>query len=463
MSGGKKAQRKAADNAAAKSRVPSWDIGGSDVPREIFPSGRVRISLGSRDEDTVEKRRELLQKLRDKQSWTLLKALSDRRISIVEVARRLDEYGNRALPELVSDVERKETAPCAPSGDPTIPTFRDEADRYLVFYKDERRARSYSVVRSRLNVICDAISSRTGSAIGAMEYPDVTTPDLREAIRSRARSDNHYENLRTALTSLFKWRIADELELAGAENRDPRWLDNPAQRIKGKKRKARVVTLELEEVMALFRAAEGYQRAYLRMFLHVGLRAGELRHLRLGKDLDVKSWLMKIQGRRKDKRCGCVQCREEGWKPKSHRSRRTIAIPSEPRQLRQAILEYLDEYPCNPGDFVFRNPRTGGVWTDVALRLDFMSLCERAGVDYGRISDDDATEEDEDSATLHSLRHTCATALVRAGVRESIIAHLLGDKLETIVEYYIHLDSQDTEMAIQNGPAYEMTPTLEAA
>lgn len=56
--------------------------------------------------------------------------------------------------------------------------------------------------------------------------------------------------------------------------------------------------------------------------------------------------------------------------------------------------------------------------------------------------------------TLHTFRHTSITNLVRAGVRESVIAHLHGDTVQTIVRVYVHLTPADLADAISKGPRY---------
>lgn len=49
----------------------------------------------------------------------------------------------------------------------------------------------------------------------------------------------------------------------------------------------------------------------------------------------------------------------------------------------------------------------------------------------------------------HDLRHTCATNLLRAGVRESVVAQTLGATVQAVVDTYINLDVSD----VANGLA----------
>jgi len=57
--------------------------------------------------------------------------------------------------------------------------------------------------------------------------------------------------------------------------------------------------------------------------------------------------------------------------------------------------------------------------------------------------------------TLHTLRHTCATNLIRNDVRESKVAGIIGDTIETVVKTYVHLDASDLAQGLEQGPRYE--------
>jgi site-specific recombinase XerD len=52
---------------------------------------------------------------------------------------------------------------------------------------------------------------------------------------------------------------------------------------------------------------------------------------------------------------------------------------------------------------------------------------------------------------LHTLRHTCATNLLRAGVGLKHVADLIGDTAKTVDETYAHLDSDDLTRGLQAG------------
>ena len=418
-------------------RYPEYDVRGRDIPRGLFPSGRIRFSLGtSRGAAGI---RDRMNDLREWGAWDVLRAIADGRLHPRTVAQQVRRLGQRAVEEI-----RQQLAADAAG---RIPTFREAAEQYLAWYAERRRARSLIQVRSRLSRLSSQVVRPDGTALGDIPIDAVTADDIDAAVRRISPVGTTQESLRLAASGLYTWSIHHEEEQARAAKRLPRWTVNPAARVEPRERSRRVTTLPEDAVLRLLAAAEPYQQAYLRAFLHLGLRRGELIHTRLHDDLDVRDWIWRIQGRPPDPRCGCPSCRSDrGWQPKSRRSRRVLLVPEVPEQLRAAITEYLRLHPAEPGDFVFRNPRTGEVWSESRLEEDFETLCRRAGVRYGARA--------PGGVTLHSLRHTCATELVRRKVRESIIAGLLGDTVQTIVSTYIHLTPEDLAAAVAQGPSY---------
>lgn len=424
-----------------------YDIRGQDVPRDLFPTGRVRIAYGvrpSQDRRGAERRRrrERLEDLRRWGAWDILCAITQGRIHVAEVCRRVQQGGEAAVAEIRADLERGKAG--------EIPTLAAEIERYLEWYARRRRVRSLIQVRSRLKRFTEQqVPGPDGPiVVGAIRLDRLTAAQVEQALDAGWPDPSSREAIRLAVSGLYHWSIREETERARADRRPPRWDTNPAAKVERTERRRRVTTASEQQVIRLLAAAEIYQEAYLRAFLHLGLRLDELTHSRLHDDLDLRDWHWTIQERAPDPRCGCPQCREEGWRPKSKRSHRTILVPAEPAGLRAAIARYLELHPCEPGDFVFRNPRTGGPWSAGRLQADFEALCERAGVRYGR--------RVPGGITLHDLRHTCATELVRRGERESVIAALLGDTVQTVVETYVNLKPDDLAAAVSRGPAYEV-------
>jgi len=428
--------------SAGTKRNARWDVSGGDIPRHLFPTGRIRISFADRDAKRAAKRRALCEELRADQEWEILHGMVSGRISIAEVERRIAEGGRGAYREIVRDLERHRMG--------ATPTLADEIADYCAWYKRTRKIRSYENVKSRLKRLREQVRTKDGRTVelGSLPIDQIRIEDLENALLAISDHLTTQENVRVAASGMLSWSIERESERAGQEQREPRWYRNPAKLVASREKKVRVVVLSEEEVIRLLRHAEPYQVAYLRAFLHLGLRHGELCHTRLGEDLDLRRWLWEIQDHPKDDRCTCSPCRTNGWSPKNANAYRKLHVPSEPRALRESIERYLSLYPAEYGDYVFRNPRTGAPWVEKSLQEDFKALCDRAGVAYGR--------DVREGAVLHSLRHTCATQLLRAGVEITYAADLLGDTIETIKKTYVHLDAHDLGTAVRKGPSYDL-------
>ena len=428
-------------------RSSDFDVRGKDVPRELFPEGRVRFSLGTTNAREARRRRDALQELRHAQEWEILRAIADDVLSVAEVARRLKQGGEAAIPELRGDVHRRRMG--------AIPSFGleagldqaddDERDTYLRWYARKKGDQSFRNVRSRLKRLGE-------QTVGDQLFRDlpltaIRREDAERAIDAVSSSPGTQHGLRAAGSGLFTWSIGRESERARAEHRTPRWSVNPFSGIELEERTHRVETASVNQVLDLLAAAQLYQQVYVRVFSQIGLRLTEFSHTRLHLDLDLERWAWMIQPRDPDKRCGCSLCRGKGWSPKTKHGIRSFIVPAEQEELRATIAAYLEAHPCEPGDFAFRNPRTDRVWDSSTLRVDFMALCEKAGVRYGR--------DVPGGIVIHDLRHTAATELVRSEIRESVIAALLGDTVETIVSTYVHLTPDDLGRGMARGPRYE--------
>lgn len=433
----------------ARERSPDFDISGADVPRDLFPPKRddqvprVKFSLAlgpdvkNRKAETT-RRREQLNRLRVWGAWDVYRAIVDGSLHVGHVCAEVSKHGEAALAKLR---QRFTVGTC--------PTVRKEADAYLEEYATNGSEQSYHTRRSQLLRLADY--QLDGAKLGEYAIDAVSRKEIVAAIQAvgGARA-NTQEGYRAAASALWHWSVKEERDRARVTKRAPRWTENPLAEVKRGGGEVRVETASEEQVLALIAAAEPYQLAYLRAYVHLGLRQMELVHTRLHADLDTDTWLWRIQARAPDPRCPCRRCCGRGWKPKTRRGQRDIIVPeldaAGGELLRSAIAEYLDLYPATEGDFVFRNPRTDEVWNALSLARDFAALCERAEVRYGR--------DVPGGITIHALRHTAATSLVRAGVRESVIARLLGDDVQTVVRVYVNLTPEDVAAGIRQGPRY---------
>lgn len=418
-------------------RPPDWDVRSSDVPRDIAPTGRIRFSLGTTSKREVVCRRAVLNDLRAHQQWDIIAAIRDGLIPVAEVVRRIRQGGEGAVPELKADVAGRMIG--------GSPTLREEANAYLEWYDRKREPQSTRQVTSRLKRVLEQPNG--SGVVGDIRVHHVTSDVLERAIEQVSSNPSSVEALANAVSGCYAWSLSREADAARVAGRAPRWTENPAKGIERpgrNEKRSRPKTASDDEIMALLAGAQLYQIAYIRSFVHVGLRLTELTHTRLHADLDVNRWEWAIQARGPNPACGCPQCRRDGWSPKTRLGTRTFHVPDAPAELRETLSAYLETRPCSPGEPFFRNPRTNGHWDDHALQRDFSELCATAGVTYGRGR----------GVTIHTLRHTAATNLVRAGVRESVIAALLGDTVQTVVTTYVHLTPDDLADAIRRAPRY---------
>lgn len=438
MAAPKKARR-----SRAPRRAPDFEVRSRAVPRDLFPGGVVRFSLGVTGAD-ARSRRAALRQLVVWRAWDVLRAIQEGALDAGNVAAQIKAEGELALAPL------RESVRAANVG--ALPTLDDERAAYLDWYGSGRREEhSVRQITSRLKLLADVTLSDVGR-LGDLSIARVTPDLIERAINQRWSAATTRESIRGAVSGLYSWSVERERIRAKQASETPRWDENPASGVEAYERRPRVVTASERQVIALLAHAELHQVAYLRAFVHLGMREDELIHTRLHVDLDTETWLWRIQGRGPDERHGCVQCRGSGWTPKTKRSWRTLLVPANPPELRAAIRDYLGAYPCDEGEFVFRNPRTGKPWDAKKLDADFSRLCARAEVTYGR--------RVAGGITLHDLRATCATRLVQLKERESVIAALLGDTVQTIVHTYVRLQATDLADCVSRGPAYHVPEAL---
>ncbi len=427
----------------AATRAPEYDRSGSAVPRARFPNGRVRFSLGDdvRGRE-VESRRREIDKLWTWRAWDILHGIAAGVLDVGNVAAAVRAEGESALASL------RQTTTRLLQGD--VPTLGVEREGYLEWYARNRKDRSIIQTTSRLKRVLEQ-SREDGTRLEDVALDRLTRNEIELALAAISSRPGTQNSLRAALSGLYTWSVDAEAERARIEERAPRWTVNPTRAIEQRETHARTVTASGSQALSLLRNAEIHQRAYLRAFLHLGLRKDELVHTRLHLDLDTDTWIWRIQPRDVDPRCGCPKCCGQGWTPKVSRSHRTIHVPDTPAALRAGILEYLESYPAEPGDFVFRNPRTNRVWDEKAISDDFRALCNRSRVRYGR--------DVPGGLVIHDLRATCATELDKAGVSLKVIAALLGDSADTVMNKYLRVKPAEISDGISRGPHYESEGT----
>ncbi len=160
-------------------------------------------------------------------------------------------------------------------------------------------------------------------------------------------------------------------------------------------------------------------RAVLLLLARLGLRAGDIVSMRL-EDLDWEAGTVKV--------CG--------------KSRREVVLPL-PQDAGDAVLQYLlNARPTAPTDRVFlcANAPVRPLARSATVSSIVMLALRRAGVN------------DAPSRGAHVLRHSAATAMIRAGVGLDTIATVLRHQSADTTAYYAKVDVGLLQQVAQPWP-----------
>lgn len=478
--------------------IPKIDTTDRRAPADLFPGGRIRMSLRTRVHDDAMAYAKTLDALRDEGEWELIRAIVDDVYGIHEVHEELRGRGSRAL-KIARLLER-----AGKDGPGRCPTYREEREAYIERLKAAGAPHtSISVKKPALKGIGayrvflegktrieggetrEQAREARGTPIDDLQMDSILPSWLDAAITATGHAPSTQEGYRIAASGLFTTfiEVEDERRRLG---HTPRLTpdDHPVRAIEPRDRFPRIRTLGQREVRAVLEAAVLEIAVVFLWLVELGLRIDELCHLRVSAlqryrveggvpvpDPEGPVWRVKIvphdpEGKDIDLDdptvCGCQHCRSSrGWIPKGtskdprkNNSIRILEIPEHRVLLRALTERYLALYPAPRGGFLFRNPnvdlafpeRRDRPWRKRALRNHLKAASEAAGVPYGRGV--------QGGWTPHDLRHTCATELLRAGVRESVVARILGDTVQTVVNTYINLDLIDAAKGLAALPSW---------
>ena len=209
------------------------------------------------------------------------------------------------------------------------------------------------------------------------------------------------------LKALWNWHRGDLAE-------------NPWQKIKmyGEEEFQKQIPTR-EDLDAVLRIAESWEKHLLTLLLHTGARVGEVFQL-TWTDVNFEPGTIVLWTRK----------RKGG-------SRQSRLVP-----MSRTVKDILEQLNRDKGNnaYVFTNPRTGGAYHKVqpCVRYLLKRLCEKAGVsEFG----------------FHALRHVVAQQLRREDACMSDIQALLGHQRATTTDIYLR--SLDTDLK-------RITPLLEA-
>lgn len=211
--------------------------------------------------------------------------------------------------------------------------------------------------------------------------------------------------------------IEREREAADLAGTKPRLTRNPWKAIETKAvRKKRAAYLQPAEWQKLLETVRDTPKALaFGLGVLAGLRRGEICHLRIV-DADFERDQLHVQPREGEYR----------WRPKTDRSIRTLDVAPELYELflRHEQLGFASRHYWIHAEGSDR-PLSGvslGKWAKEGFTA--------AGLRYGL---------EGDGLTMHSTRHTFASWLVQNGTSPMVVADLIGDSVQMVIDVYGHL------------------------
>jgi integrase len=186
--------------------------------------------------------------------------------------------------------------------------------------------------------------------------------------------------------------------------------DNPVSKVHRPKRQyATARYLSKAETARLLEASPDYERAVWTFYLLTGLRRGEVESLEW-QDVDIHRNLITVRIRK-------------DFKPKGREAR---GVPLHP-----ALKPVINALPRRSDRLVFA---TSNGTPLKHFDRNFRQCCRKAEIN---------------GASIHTLRHTCASYLVMAGVPLRTVASILGHRDIATTMRYAHLETDHVQAAIE--------------
>ncbi len=203
------------------------------------------------------------------------------------------------------------------------------------------------------------------------------------------------------------------------------------------------------ELAAIREAAAGHRMAsLLEVAAYTGLRKGELLALRW-RDVDLDGQQLRITGS-----LSRVRGRLVRQEPKTNAGTRVVPLIAPALAGIQAAREQQDSDRAaftgwtNPADYVFTTP-SGEPVDPSNLGRWFRKVTAAARL---RSDDGNVTQMRVTDGSWHTLRHSAASNLLRAGVPMIVVSRLLGhSKIQITIDLYGHLTNSDIADAVTAG------------
>lgn len=435
-----------------RSRNLVFNSTANDWPDDLFPSGRCRFSYRTKERAKAQLYKETINRLRSDGEYDILKACQEEALRIDEVHAKLTLADSRsdALDELRAEMRQ--------SGFRSAPTFGEVVDKYLDQYSTTQAVRTARGHRLKLEKF--GRQELDGQAVSDHQIDRLDQYQLNSVLQDLDVSPSTAETYRRNLSGLYTWYMDWELAQLRTKGRPRRVEYNPAAEIERRKTGGDITTLNPQQMRAVLAACRPHERALFRLYAELGLRAKEAVHLRKDADVKLDEGIIKIQPRGPDPEHKCPDCQADGWSPKRPRSQasdnnsiRDLHLPEEKSDLLEELRRHAELWPVDSGEYFFQNPspNSAGPWTYESVRYRFKRACEETDgiVTYG--------QSKQGGVTLHSLRHTAATEMIRNGVPLSVAAKVLGHTVATLENIYEHLLDEDTRIGLKATPSYGAT------
>ena len=123
---------------------------------------------------------------------------------------------------------------------------------------------------------------------------------------------------------------------------------------------------------------------------------------------------------------------DSGVKPTKNEEPKTLPLPDE---LADWIERWVPKEARLRGELLFHNPRTGGGWSEAALRRQWYAACQKVGASIG---------------LYNGTKHSTATELRRQGIPLDVIQRLCGHRDARSTEVYAKLADEALVEAIRS-------------
>lgn len=195
---------------------------------------------------------------------------------------------------------------------------------------------------------------------------------------------------------------------------------NPAEKVKVRVEKRKIVALTPEQARHFLNIAEGHRLYPLyRVAIYLGLRRGELLALRWT-DIDLNKRTLTIRQAKTEAGVRVL--------PLSSEMVRCLYNHWEKLQEERNLSEWKEHGFCFPTS-------KGTPTTPRNLVRNFKYFLKKAGLPDVR---------------FHDLRHTCASIMYEAGIPEAVISKMLGhSRVSVTMDIYTHLRQQSMESAAE--------------